>query len=68
MTLLDAPIPVTSPTSGTSLGPREAKPVQRKPQAKLLGASKGFAEPHGHDDRQHRRCVVASATVSSSVI
>jgi hypothetical protein len=27
---------------------RAAKPVQRMPQAKLLGAAMGFAEPHGH--------------------
>jgi hypothetical protein len=30
---------------------RGAKPVQRTPQAKLLGASMGFAEPHGHGGR-----------------
>ena len=30
---------------------REAKPVQRMPEAKLLGASMGFAEPHGHGGR-----------------
>jgi hypothetical protein len=35
---------------------REAKPVQRMPEAKLLGASKGLGEPHGHVGRQHRRC------------
>jgi len=35
---------------------REAKSVQRMPEAKLLGASMDFAEPHGHDGRQHRRC------------
>jgi hypothetical protein len=34
---------------------REAKSVQRTPEAKLLGASRDFAEPHGHDGRQHRR-------------
>jgi len=30
---------------------RGAKPVQRMPEAKLLGASMGFAEPHGHVGR-----------------
>jgi hypothetical protein len=30
---------------------RGAKPVQRMPEAKLLGASMGFAEPHGHGGR-----------------
>jgi hypothetical protein len=35
---------------------RAAKPVQRIPEAKLLGAAMGFAEPHGHVGRQHRRC------------
>jgi hypothetical protein len=34
---------------------RAAKPLQRMPVAKLLGASTGFAEPHGHVGRQHRR-------------
>jgi hypothetical protein len=34
---------------------RAAQPVQRMPEAKLLGASKGCAEPHGHVGRQHRR-------------
>jgi hypothetical protein len=36
---------------------RGAKPVERMPPAKLLGASMGFAEPHGHVGRQQRRCV-----------
>ena len=36
---------------------RGGKPVQRMPVAKLLGASMGFPEPHGHVGRQHRRCV-----------
>jgi len=30
---------------------RGAKPVQRMPEAKHLGASMGFAEPHGHGGR-----------------
>jgi len=30
---------------------RGAKPVQRIPEAKHLGASMGFAEPHGHGGR-----------------
>jgi hypothetical protein len=30
---------------------RGPKPVQRMPEAKLLGASMGFAEPHGHGGR-----------------
>jgi hypothetical protein len=38
------------------MGMREAQPVQRIPEAKLLGASKGCAKPHGHVGRQHRRC------------
>jgi hypothetical protein len=42
---------------------REAKPVQRMPEAKRLGASKGFAEPHGHVGRQPRRCAVASIEI-----
>jgi hypothetical protein len=44
-----------SPISGRH-GHARSKPVQRIPEAKLLGASKGFAEPHGHVGRQHRRC------------
>ncbi len=32
-------------------GHARSKPVQRMPQAKLLGASMGFAEPHGHGGR-----------------
>ena len=30
---------------------RGAKPVLRMPEAKLLGASMGFAEPHDHGGR-----------------
>jgi hypothetical protein len=33
---------------------RDAKPVQRMPEAKLLGASMGFAEPLGHGGRDPR--------------
>ena len=32
---------------------REAKSVQRMPEAKLLGASMDLAEPHGRVGRQH---------------
>ena len=35
---------------------REAKSVQRMPEAKLLGASMDLAEPHGRAGRQHGRC------------
>jgi len=46
------------PNRGSAAGMvmREAKSVQRMPVAQLLGASKDFAEPHGHDGRQRRRC------------
>ena len=30
---------------------REGKPIQRMPEPKVLGASKGFPEPHGHVGR-----------------
>jgi len=36
---------------------REAQTVQRTPEAKLLGASMGCAEPHGHVGRQYRRAI-----------
>jgi hypothetical protein len=35
---------------------REAKSVQRMPEAKLRGASMDFVEPHGPVGRQHCRC------------
>jgi len=38
---------------------REAKPVQRMPEATLLGASMGFAEPHGHVGRRIAEAISA---------
>ena len=39
-------------------GPMRREQVKAAEAKRDMGASMGFAEPHGHVGRQHRRCAV----------